>query len=361
MNNSNCAPYIHTEKNFHERTKDWAIALLPVLIWSVYTFGARVISLCLIGGGFSLGFDYLVQRYIFKSQKGNRIDGMAAIYGILAVFSMPVVVPLFLPVLSSALVVLAKNLRIIRGKRLFNPFIFSTGVLYLAFNSLMTSFTRPFAYFSAFTPVLDSKLVAGYRVISPLQYMADGSVYEDGVWAQLYGFASGNIGEIAIAAMIISLVWLLIRKKASIYATGGVLFPILILALIFPSADAESNYYAYSVLLSGGIGFISVFAMSENYTVPFPKWGKALMGVLCGSLIFLFRRTLGGFEYGYYIVLALNVVSPFIEIITRPRYRKKKKKAVSNVKTQETTIITPETEEPKITEVTETAEIINEE
>ncbi len=332
MNNNNItAPYINTDKTQNERVKDWAIALLPVLIWSIYMFGARVITLCIIGGGASLGFDFLVQKYIFKAEKACLIDGMAAIYGILAVFSMPVVVPLFLPIVSSALVVLAKNLHPIRGKRLFNPFIFSTATLYLLFNNLMTSFTRPFAYFSAFTPVLDSRLVNGYRVISPLQYMADGSVYEDGVWAQLYGYASGNIGEIAVAAMLIALVWLAIRKEADLYGTGAVLFPILLLALIFPSGDAESNFYAYSVLLSGGIGFISVFAMNEAHTVPITRLGKVLTGAALGILVFIFRKVWGGVEVGYYIMLILNAASPFIEIFSRINFKKPLKKLTNKL------------------------------
>ncbi len=326
MNNLGSAPYIHTQKDYWGRTKDWAIALLPILIWSVFIFGARVISLCVVAALFGLGFDFLTQKYIIKAEKGARIDGMAAVYSVLTVFCMPVVVPLFLPVCSAALVVVAKNLRVIRGKRLFNPFIFSTATLYLCFNGLMTSFTRPFAYFSAFTPVLDSKLVQGYRVLSPLEYMADGSVYEDGVLAQLYGFASGNIGEIAVAAMAVSLVWLLIRKEASFNCTAAMLFPILVLALVFPSGDAESNYYAYSVLLSGGIAFISVFALSESHTVPLTKLGKVIFGALCGCLIFLCRKLFGGIECAYYIVLLLNAVSPFIEYFTRPKDKIRKQK-----------------------------------
>ena len=325
MSETITAPYIHTNKDINERPKDWGIALLPVLIWSVFMFGARVISLSVVGAGFSLGFDYLTRRFALKNEKGARLDFMALVYGILAIFAMPVTVPLFMPIVSSALVVTAKNIRVIRGKRLFNPFIFSSAVLNLLFPSIMTAFTRPFAYFSAFDFVIDPKLMAGYRVISPLQYMADGSVYEDGVIAQFYGFASGHIGEIAVAAMILSLIWLAFRKEADPMGTIAVIFTILLLGLAFPSGDAESNYYAYSVILSGGIVFISVFAMNESHTVPLTPLGKILFGAVCGILIFIFRKVFGGIEFGYYIVLALNAVSPFIETMTRPKDNEEKK------------------------------------
>lgn len=324
------APYIHTDKDANERVKDWAVALLPMLIWCVFIFGARVITLCIVGAVFSLGLDYPVRRFILKFPKNTCIDLMACIYGILAVFMMPVTVPLFMPIVSSALVVIAKNIRVIRRKRLFNPFVFSAAVLNIAFPSIMTAFTKPFAYFSAFDIIIDQKLMQGYRVISPLQYMADGSVYEDGVLAQFYGFASGHIGEIAVIAMILSLIWLAFRKEADWMGTVAVIFPILLLALTFPSDDAESNYYAYSVILSGSIVFLSVFGMNESHTVPLTSAGRIIFGAVLGSLIFLFRKVSGGFEYGYYILLVLNVVSPFIEMLTKPKNldKKKPKKAV---------------------------------
>ncbi len=317
-------PYIHTDETHNSHAKIWLAAIAPILVWSIYMFGARVLSLCVTGAVFALLLDYPVQRFVFKRERGARLDIMAAVYAVLAVFSMPVAVSLWLPIISSLLVVIAKNLRVIRKKRLFNPFVFSAAVMSLAFKSQMTMFTRPFAYFSAFSINLDSALVDGYRVISPLQYMADGSVYEDGVIAQIYGFASGNIGEIAVAAIVIAFVWMIIRKQADWKGTLAFLVPILLLALALPSDDAESNYYAYSVLLSGGIIFLSVFAMSEKQTLPLTDLGRIIFGAVCGIAIFFLRKYAGGFEWGYFVILAMNILSPFIEMLTKPKTKKKK-------------------------------------
>ena len=319
------APYVHTDKSSLFRGYIWLSAITPILIWSIYMFGVRALSLCVICGGLSLGLDYLVQTYLFKIKKGGRLDMMSLVYGILAAFSMPVTVSFIVPIIGAMLVVIAKNARIIRGKRLFNPFVFSAAVLNLCFKAQMTRFTRPFAYFSPFDFSLDPKLVSGYRVISPLQYMADGSVYEDGVLAQLYGYASGCIGEIAVAAMILSLIWLCIRKEADWRGTVSMLFPILVLSLIFPSSDAESNFYAYSVILSGAIFFLSVFATNESCTVPQTKSGRYIFGAVLGGLLFLLRKSGAQIELGYFAVLLLNVVSPFIEMLTKPQFKEKSK------------------------------------
>lgn len=321
-------PYIHGDTDYNARAKNWLTAVCPIIVWSVYMFGARVLTLCVSGALFALALDYPLRRFVFKLEKGARLDLMAAVYGILAIFVMPVTVPLWFPAVSAILVVLAKNLRV-RSRALFNPFVFSAAVMNLAFKSLMTAFTRPFAYFSAFDITLDPVLVEKYRVISPLQYMADGSVYEDGVLAQLYGFASGNIGEIAVAAIILAFAFLLLRKETDWRGTAAYLVPILLLALVLPSDDAESNYYAYSVILSGGIVFLSVFAMNDNPTVPLTPSGKLIFGGICGVITFFLRKYAGGFEWGYLVVLGMNLLSPFIEMLTRPQVigAKKPKKA----------------------------------
>ncbi len=314
------APYIHTDENYNSRAKEWLVALSPILVWSVYMFGARVITLTVLGALFTLALDYSVRRFVFRLGRGARFDLNSVVYGVLAVFTMPVTVPLWFPAVSSVLVVLAKYIRF-RQRNIFNPFVFSAAVMSVAFKPFMTAFTRPFAYFSAFDIMLDSKLVDGYRVISPLQYMADGKVYEDGVIAQLYGFASGNIGEIAVAAILLAFVFLLIRKEADWRGTVAFLLPILLLALALPSSDAESNYYAYSVLLSGAIAFLSVFAMNENGSIPLNGTARMIFGAVCGTATFFLRKYAGGFEWGYVVVLVMNLSVPLFDKFFRPRVK----------------------------------------
>ena len=313
------APFDHIESTVFSHAAEWLVAIVPVIIWSVYMFGARVITLCALCALFSVGFDYPVRKFILRREGIAQFDPMTGIYGVLTAFMMPVAVPLWIPIVGAAFVVVAKNVRIFRAKRLFNPFVFSATMLHLCFSSQMTLFTRPFAYFNAFSVSLDARLLESYRVISPLQYMADGSVYEDGVMAQLYGFASGNVGEIAVAAMIIALVWLCARREGDWRVTIAFLFPILLLALALPTDDAESEYYAYSILLSGGIAFLSVFAMNERQTLPLTRSGRIIFGAVGGIVTFLLHRYVGGFEWGYLVILVLNVISPFLEMLTRPK------------------------------------------
>ena len=190
----------------------------------------------------------------------------------------------------------------------------------LVFRGATGTFTRPFAYFGAFDMIVDPRLIRGYRVISPLQYMANGNVYEDGIYAQLYGYASGNLGEIAVCALFLALAWLAVRKRADIASTAAMLVTVILLALALPSADAESNFYAFSLLFSGAIVFISVFALNDPFTAPATKRCRRVCAVICGAIAFVLRRYSGaGFETAYYALLAVNVISPWLERFLLPR------------------------------------------
>lgn len=312
------APFIKTPVHAFDLAYDLLISLAPVLIWSTYVFGPRVLSICAIGGVCTAVFDLLI-RIIFKIQKNFIPDPLAAAFGILACFTLPVSAPLWAPVAAAGLTAAAKNIRYFRGRRALNPFVFSAAAMNLIFPSVMNVFTRPRAYFRPFVWKVGEKLISDYRVISPLEYIKDGDVYEEGALAQFIGYASGHIGEIAVCAMLFSAIWLIYRRRLDIRTVAAFLVPIFVLGLIFPSDDAESNYYAYSLILSGAAVFLSVFASAEGSTVPATKVGRIIFGAANGIIIFLTRKFFGGAEFGYYSVLLLGLLTPFIEKLTLPK------------------------------------------
>lgn len=309
--------FAHTAEPAYGGALDLLVAALPVLVWSVFLFGARVITISLLCAAASSAADTAAA---FLLHRRLRADPYAAVFGLLAAFTLPAAVPFYVALFSGALCGAAMHIRLYKRRRSFCPYILSAAVTGLVFRGATGSFTRPFAYFGAFDMIIDPRLIQGYRVISPLQYMADGSVYEDGVYAQLYGYASGNLGEIAVCALFLALAWLAVRKRADIASTAAMLITVILLALALPSADAESNFFAFSLLFSGAIVFISVFALNDPFTAPATKQCRRVCAVICGAIAFVLRRYSGaGFETAYYALLAVNVISPFSERILLPR------------------------------------------
>ena len=309
--------FAHTAEPAYGGALELLVAALPVLVWSVFLFGARVITISLLCAAASAAADTAAA---FLLRRRLRADPYAAVFGLLAAFTLPAAVPFYVALFSGALCGAEMNIRLYKHRRCFCPYILSAAVTGLVFRGATGTFTRPFAYFGAFDMIVDPRLIRGYRVISPLQYMANGNVYEDGIYAQLYGYASGNLGEIAVCALFLALAWLAVRKRADIASTAAMLVTVILLALALPSADAESNFYAFSLLFSGAIVFISVFALNDPFTAPATKRCRRVCAVICGAIAFVLRRYSGaGFETAYYALLAVTVISPWLERFLLPR------------------------------------------
>lgn len=309
--------FAHTAETPCGGAFDLLVAAVPVLVWSVFMFGARVITISAICAVFAAAADIAAALLLHRRFKA---DPYAAVFGLFTAFMLPVSVPFYVAVFAGAVCGAVMHIKLYKHRRSFCPYVLSAAATGLVFRGAMSTFTRPFAYFGAFDMVIDPRLLQSYRVISPLQYMADGSVYEDGIYAQLYGFASGNMGEIAVCALFLALAWLAVRKRADVASTAAMLITVILLALALPSDDAESNYYAFSFLFSGAIVFVSVFALNDPFTAPATALCRRVCAVICGALAFVLRRYSGaGIETTYFALLAVNVISPFLERVLLPR------------------------------------------
>lgn len=310
--------FVLSPKSKLSLSADLAIAAVPAAIWAVYLYGARAAVLMLLCGICCTALDFPVQKFIYKHPWKQSVSPFAFLTGILTMFWMPVTVPLWVPMLAAAIAVLVRSLFLYYGHRIFNPAVFSACVMSFAFPQYMERFTRPFAYFHALQWEIDPVLVEAYRVRTPLDILQDGMLYEDGAIAQFYGFASGAMGAVAIACLLLGGVWLYFRGLLSLRSSVGFLCTIFVLGMAFAPKDADMVTYSYLYLLSGGIAYASVFAMNDLSTLPRTDMGKLLFGVLAGVLTFVFRSALGG-EGVLPAVLVCNLLTPLLEFVTRPK------------------------------------------
>ena len=307
------APYLRTVKTPASLAADFTISLVPVLIWAVYLFGARVLTLAAISCLFCFGADFLWRRYYKKYPVRDAVDPFCGVYGLLLACMLPVAVPLWIPMIGALVTVVGKNLRVFGDRKLFCPPVLGATLLGIAYPGYLRCFTRPFAYFNAFSFSIDGQLVDAYRVISPLQLLGGGQVYEDGVIPQFYGYASGCIGEVAVAAILLGAVYLLLRRAIDFRPIVSCLATVFAIAYVFPSEDAETIYYTFSAILAGGLILLSVYACNDYGATPVTARGKIIFGAGVGALTMLFRAVWGGFEGAYPAVLLMNAASPLLD------------------------------------------------
>jgi len=310
--------FVRSPKSKYGIAFDLAAAMLPTAAWATFLFGLRAAVLMAVCGMACLLLDVPVQKFIFRRPWKQSVSVFAFLTGVLAMFWMPVTVPMWFPLVMAAIVTLARSTFVYFGHRVFNPSVLSACVMGLFFPQYTERFTKPFAYFHALQWEIDPLLVDAYRVTTPLDILQGGTLYSDGVYAQLYGFASGAMGAVAVACLIMGGVWLYLRRLLSVRATAGFLCTLLFLAMAFSPDSVEMWPYSYMYLLSGGLVYASVFAVNDLSTVPRTENGKLMFGILAGGLTFAFRSFLGG-EGTLYAILVCNLLTPVMEQITQEK------------------------------------------
>ena len=90
-NSSMHAPYVRMGRGSYRVMCDVLIAMIPPIVWAVYVFGGRAVTMIVVGVTFASAADYSFRRFIFR--KGNDFDVSAAVTGILIGFALPVSAP----------------------------------------------------------------------------------------------------------------------------------------------------------------------------------------------------------------------------------------------------------------------------
>lgn len=316
------APFIHTEKTYRTIMADVLIALAPVLAWSVFVFGARVITITSLTVIFCILFEFLARlirnKLDYKKALNEATDLSAVVTGLLAAFMLPVAIPLYLTVITAFLAIAVKQAFGGTGKNIVNPAVFSAFTVKLLFPSLTSVFTLPYSYFNAFTPILDSRLVDYYRVFSPFQMLQQiNHVYDDGYLDLFFGNSAGNIGETAVLFILLGGCYLAYRRIINPRCGLAYLAVVFLLTFFFPSGDSETIYFALTELMSGGVVLLAVFACGDFTTTPKQDIGKLIFGAGCGILTVLLRYAYKSIDGAYIAVLVMNLMTPVIDRYTR--------------------------------------------
>ena len=241
----------------------------------------------------------------------------------------PVTVPLYYPLIAGGIVAVSRHLYIWFGHRIFCPSALAALVLKYLYPFEMTRFTKPFAYFDPFQIEIDPALVSAYQVKTPFDVLMKGTMYEDGAIPQLYGFASGAMGAVGIACLLLGGAWLLYRKVVTWHAPLTYLVTLLAVAMAFAPDEVEMTAYGFLYLLCGGVTLGAVFSMNDPSATPRTNSGKLLFGAIAAVLTFAFRKYFG-VDGVLAAVLCCNLLTPILEGLTRQSdyYRLRKKDVV---------------------------------
>ncbi|MBR6513367.1 MAG: RnfABCDGE type electron transport complex subunit D [Clostridia bacterium] len=321
------APHVKHSDTSRSIMLDVVIAMAPALVWAVYVFGFRVLTVLLISVASSVIFEFLFQKLLKRPV--TVLDFSAVVTGVLIAFNLPVTVSLWVPVMGSFFaIIVVKQLFGGIGKNIVNPALAARVFLFLAWPDEITGFIEPLGKKLSAVSVSTADITAS---ATPLAALKLGNAPEVGLFDLFMGNMPGCIGEISALLLLIGGIYLLVRRVITWHIPVSFLGTVAILTFLFPKVSSVQAYqFMLMELLSGGLILGAIFMATDYVTCPVTSTGRVLYGVGCGAIT-VFIRYFGGYSEGVsFAILIMNLLVWYIDKLTRPKpfgYVKKEKEA----------------------------------
>ena len=291
------SPHLHSKVDTKTLMRDVCIALVPALVASVIIFGFRTLLVTAVSVAAAVLTEFLYQKG--TKQPVTIRDWSAAVTGMLLAFNLPVSIPLWQAAFGSIVAILVvKQLFGGLGRNFANPAIVGRIVLFLSFSKTMTAWT----------------FVDGVSTATPLSVMANGGQLPS-LLQMFLGVKGGCLGEVSILALLIGLVYLLVRKIITWHTPAAFIGSVFVLSWLI----GGDFMYAVNQVLAGGLVLGAVFMATDYATTPSTNNGRLIFGLGCGLLTVMIRQW-GSYAEGVsFAILFMNILTPYISKWTRTK------------------------------------------
>ena len=206
------------------------------------------------------------------------------------------------------------------GNNPFNPALVGRVFLFISFPVQMTSWPEPgenhFAYLDASTgatplSIMKEGMKSGERMS---EILPDIPFYQD----MFIGRMGGSAGEIAAAALLIGLVYLLLRRIITWHIPVSILLTVTVFTGIMWLINPALNPNPLFHLLSGGLMLGAIFMATDYVTSPMVAKGMWIYGIGIGILTVVIR-VFGAYPEGVqFAILIMNAFTPLINKYIKP-------------------------------------------
>ncbi len=307
------SPHLRSGESVQRIMLDVIIALVPAIIGSIYFFGMNAFKLILISVISAVGFEALIQKVFGKPIAIK--DLSAVITGILLAFNLPPTAPWWIPVVGSAFaIIIVKQFFGGLGSNFMNPALAARAMLLTSWPTLMSDFVSPGV--DAATEATPLSIIKyGFSDAAASATVAESGSTLPELKEVFIGNVAGSLGETSALLLLVGAAYLLIRGVINWRIPTTYIATTLIMLLLF---GVESEYIPYH-LLSGGL-ILGAFYMATDYSSsPVTPLGQIIFGIGAGFLTALIRVK-GGYPEGVsYSILLMNVATPLIEKLTKPK------------------------------------------
>lgn len=297
------SPHFHGKQTTQRIMLDVIIGLTPAMIASVVIFGFRAAVVILTTVAACILSEYLSRRVMKRPQTVG--DLSCVVTGVLLALNLPVTIsPLIAAFGGVIAIVVVKQMFGGIGQNFVNPALTARIILMNSFPAKMTHWTAAFDYSAGADAVTTAT-----PLVSFWQNGGEGSP----TLLQLFlGAHGGCLGETCALAILLGGLYLIARRVIS------PVIPVTYLATAAALSALLGRNPLFD-LLSGGL-MLGAFFMATDYTTsPLTFRGRIVFAVGCGVLTILIRE-FGSLPEGVsYSIVLMNILTPLIERVTKPR------------------------------------------
>jgi Na+-translocating ferredoxin:NAD+ oxidoreductase subunit D len=315
------SPHTHGKETTRNLMLGVVLALMPSFIASIYYFGWGALLVTITSVVSCLTFEYLIQKYIL--QKPISItDGSALVTGLLLAFNLPSNLPVFIIIIGCLVSIgIAKMTFGGLGNNPFNPALVGRVFLLISFPVQMTSWPIPSGIKTGYADAITGA--------TPLGILKEGlkngetvSQLMDQIPSHMqmfYGHMGGSIGEVAALALILGLIYMLIKKIITWHIPFSIVGSIAIFTTILWFANPEKNADPLFHILTGGVLLGAIFMATDYVTSPMNPKGMIIYGIGIGVLTVIIR-VYGAYPEGVsFAILIMNAFVPLMNAYIKPK------------------------------------------
>lgn len=308
------SPHDHSKDTVTRIMLDVVIALVPSLIASFFIFGYRALVVSAVSVGTSVLTEYIARIVMKRHQTIG--DLSAVVTGLLIAFNVPVSMPLWMVVLGDIFaIVVVKQMFGGIGMNFVNPALATRIMLIASFPTEMAKWNEPFSWKTEVVTTA-SPLNAIKEIFKGGEISADSFDGLPSLLDMFLGKRAGSLGEVCAIALIIGLVYLLVRKVIKLTIPLAYVGSFAVVMLI--AGDFSFKFLAYE-LLAGGLLLGAIFMATDYTTSPINFKGQIIFGIGCG-LITAVIRLYGNLPEGVsFAIILMNILVPHIENLTTPK------------------------------------------
>lgn len=316
------SPHAHGNDSVERNMYGVIIALIPAVLVSLYYFGIGSAVVLLTSVAACVFFEWAIAKYMLKT-KPQVLDGSAMLTGLLLGMNLPSNLPLWIIILGALIAIGVGKMSFGGlGNNPFNPALVGRCFLLVSFPAQMTSWPtvgQLGSYLDAqtgATPLSVMKEAIKTGDASLLDKLPDTFTMLLGNPAN--GMGAGTIGEVCAAALLLGLIYMLVKKIITWHIPVSILCTVFVFSGLMHMINPVYANPVYE-LLSGGLMLGAIFMATDYVTSPMTKKGQFIYGVAIGFLTIVIRNW-GSYPEGMsFAILIMNGFTPLINHYMKPK------------------------------------------